>query len=250
MGNLTGLIGPLSWEQSPFSFWGNLLSISRRVVIPLILAVVLGVGLVGWFVIKPAMAGAERCSLVEDMIASNGGPVVKTNDESPKVAILGDSYTAGDGLDNRRDAWSYKIGNLVAGIGGTGFDNGGPCDHQSYAERVNDVLTLRPDVLIIQGGLNDVEHPDKVQAAASYLLDKAASVPTVIVVGPVDAPGLSNEEEVDRALSSAATKASRTYVSALAWELPFLPDAVHLTQEGHAAFASYVAPMSAKTPSR
>jgi acyl-CoA thioesterase-1 len=63
----------------------------------------------------------------------------------------------------------------------------------------------------------------------------------VVIVGPVDAPGRDGEAAVDRALSKAAKASGRQYVSALDWDLEFLPDRAHLTPAGHATFAANVA---------
>lgn len=201
---------------------------------------VLGVAAVaGWYVVRPALAVAQSCDVVQARIEKDGA-VVHVSDANPTVAVIGDSYTAGDGLPDRSKRWAQSVGTDLDGIGMTGFTNGGYCGHQTFSERIDAVLSTHPDTLIVQGGLNDVEHPEQVQPAAVYLMTQVEDVRRVVIIGPVDAPGREGEDAVDRALAKAAKTTRREYISALGWELPFLPDKTHLTPDGHAEYAQHV----------
>lgn len=135
-----------------------------------------------------------------------------------------------------------QVGSKVAGVGGTGFTSGGYCGEYSFGERIDDVLTTSPEILIIQGGLNDLGRPsDTVRVPAAQLLETAEDVPRVVVLGPVDAPVAEGEAGVDVALSEAVRAAGREYVSGLDQDLRFLPDGLHLTQESHDELARHVA---------
>jgi len=184
--------------------------------------------------VRDNVSAGQRCEAVKQQL-----PIIHVSDAS--VAVLGDSYTAGDGLEDRRQGWAYAVGSDLAGVGRTGFVNGGYCGNHSYGERLGSVLALNPQTLIIQGGLNDWETPEEVADAAADVLRRAGTVPRVVVVGPPDVPGRDGEAAVDQALRAAASMSDAEYVSALDWELEFLPDATHLTVAGHAAFAANVA---------
>lgn len=206
-----------------------------RVIAGAVAAVALAGG--GNFVatkVQLSVVEGQRCEMVKARL-----PIVHVSDSS--VAILGDSYTAGDELDDRRQGWAYMVGSDIAGVGRTGFVNGGYCGNHTYGERLDSVLALKPKTLIIQGGLNDWQAADKVADAAGALLARTGSVPRVVMVGPPDVPGRDGEAAVDQALRSAVSISDAEYVSALDWDLEFLPDQTHLTPAGHAAFAANVA---------
>ena len=63
----------------------------------------------------------------------------------------------------------------------------------------------------------------------------------MVVVGPANAPSKRGLEDIDAALRTAATENGRQYVSALGWDLEFVPDNLHLTPAGHAAYAEQAA---------
>lgn len=223
----------------------------RRVWIAASVAGVMVVGggaAAGWYYVRPALAAAQSCDVVKDRIAKDG-PVIHVSDANPTVAVIGDSYTAGDGLPDRSKGWARSVGTDLDGIGMTGFTNGGYCGHQTFSERIDNVLATKPDTLIVQGGLNDVEKPGEVQASAMFLMSQVKDVRRVVIVGPVDAPAREGEEAVDNALRTAAASTGRQYVSALDWDLPFLADKTHLTPDGHAEFAQHVRESLAKSSS-
>ena len=98
-----------------------------------------------------------------------------------RVDVLGDSYWVGTTLPNpQRQAWDVLLAkrehwNLkVRGVGRTGFVNGGYCGNQSFSTRVAEVLADHPQLVIIEGGLNDAGQPG-IGAAAQALL---AMIPT------------------------------------------------------------------------
>lgn len=212
----------------------------RGLITAAVVVLVLGIGAgCAWYFMRPALAAAQLCDVIKGRIEKDG-PVVHVSDANPTTAIIGDSYTAGDGLPDRSKRWAQSVGTDIDGIGMTGFTNGGYCGHQTFSERIGDVLATRPDTLIVQGGLNDWEHPEQVQPAAVYLMSQVKDVRRVVIVGPVDAPGREGEEAVDTALARAAKVTGREYISALDWDLPFLPDKTHLTPDGHAEYAQHV----------
>src|SRR5829696_972389 len=75
---------------------------------------------------------------------------------SPTAAVLGDSYTAGYGLDDPKLAWSTVLGRLegwrtyVEGISGTGLTTGGPCKGADFNSRLSKALDHDPQILVVQ----------------------------------------------------------------------------------------------------
>ena len=197
--------------------------------------------------IQAAQQKDERCK-AETAYAAEHGSVIEAATGKTDVVILGDSYTTGEFLTDRSKGWAYQVGQgkdwalKLNGVGGTGFVNPGPCGSQAYSDRIARTLTLKPQVLIVEGGLNDANAtPADIQAGARLVLKQASEVPTVIVVGPAAPPTVKDYAAIDQALSEAATAEGRQYISALDWDLEFLPDGLHLTEASHAEFASNVA---------
>lgn len=181
--------------------------------------------------------------------AAQTWPLVSAASEGAYAAtILGDSYTAGGGLANPKDSWAYLIGKhegwatTVVGSRSAGLTDPGPCGEHAFAFRIGTTLATGPDMLIIQGGLKDAAASGpNIRAAADKLLEEAATVPRVVVIGPVSAPSVPALDHVEKALSESAAAYGRNYISARTWGLEFMPDQLHLTAAGHSKFAKLVA---------
>ncbi len=194
------------------------------------------------------MATQQLCQELEAQIKASG-EIVRMRSDAPTAVILGDSYSSGDLLEKRTDGWAYVLGEAegwdirVAGVGYTGYVNPGPCGSHVFASRISRATMDEPAMLIVQGGLNDWQaKPQDVEAAAGRLLKSVKDLPTVVVVGPPNAPARAEPmPEIDAALARAASAAGRQYISTIGWDLEFLPDGLHLTKAGHAKFASLVA---------
>jgi lysophospholipase L1-like esterase len=217
----------------------------------LLAAAAVGVLLIGAFFavreIRAASTTRTACNTVTAQIAERGpGPVSRGG---AVAVVLGDSYSQGVGLDDQKgQAWASRLGategwtTYVDGIGQTGFTNGGFCGGQEYRARTAAALAHQPQVVVVQGGLNDTEaDPSQLRSAADQVLGTLSAAPRLIVVGPPPAPGKPGAEKVDRVLADATRAAGRQYVSPIGWQLPYLPDQVHLTPAGHEQFARMVA---------
>lgn len=169
------------------------------------------------------------------------------------VAVIGDSYSQGEHLPNpRQDSWPTWLGHdtgwsvRVDGSGGSGFTNGGPCGYHQFDRRAEAATSTGASIVIFQGGLNDLgASPASESLAASAALDATEKVPNVVVIGPMRAPRADPAavDRTDKALSDSVNSRRRVYISTLRWELPTLPDGLHLTPEGHRLYASRVATM-------
>ena len=177
------------------------------------------------------------------------GEIETLGDGPETLAVLGDSYAAGDELTDRGDRWTDALVEMdpsltvrVDAIPFTGYVNRGGCGPHAFGDRVERAAAAATDgTLIIQGGLNDVfASAESLRRAAETVLDGADDVPNVVVVGPIDVPGREGEEEVDAVLADAAQASGLTYISALGWDLPVGADRIHLTAEGHRAYAERI----------
>lgn len=176
------------------------------------------------------------------------GEIETLGEGSGRIAVLGDSYAAGDALSDRGTRWSDFLAQRVTGdtvlldaVPLTGYVNEGACGPNAFEDRIDRLVDTGADTLVIQGGLNDVSaEPESLRRSAAAVLDAAEAVPRVVVVGPMDVPGRDGEAAVDVALAEEAAARGMTYVSALDWDLPVGRDRIHLTPAGHAEYAERI----------
>lgn len=213
----------------------------RRILYGALALVGLGVVGLGAHEVRNMVVVQQAC----DAVRALPGPIVHTHDGSLKVTVLGDSYSSGDTLTDRHDAWVYKVPAdwdvSVNAVGATGYVATGACRDSAFDTRVKTVLATHPDLLIIQGGLNDVSAtPDQLTIAANKLLTQFSTVHRIVMVGPVDSPARTGEATVDKSLARVAKQHSVQYVSALDWDEQFNATRLHLTPQGHQTFADEV----------
>lgn len=182
--------------------------------------------------------------------------------ERPELlAVIGDSWTGASGTDAPRSSWPHLVVRStgmsleVLGKGGTGYSTDDP-----YGDRVPQLVSLAPDVVVVQGSINDKGPPGPTQAAATATLGALkAALPTarIFAVGPAMTPGMNvNPSDVTDsrgAVRAASASTGVTFVDPL--EPAWLPldgdlwsDPYHLNQAGHQLFADHVAAAIAPTP--
>lgn len=217
----------------------------RVLVAAAVVAVAAGVVGGGWGVHR-AYAVHQACESIRSYERSTG-PVQHIGEAGDTWTVLGDSYSTGDMLEDRHDAWTYAVAkshrlrlNVVA-QGGTGYVNEGFCGDGSFSERASKVPSDGSPV-IIEGGLNDLAADQGVlRDAARRLVDKFSGDRPVVLIGPVDAPNEHGERAVDATLRSVAADRRTTYISGLAWDdIDFGPDGKHMSPSGHKVFAEHV----------
>ncbi|MGG7450542.1 SGNH/GDSL hydrolase family protein [Plantibacter auratus] len=205
-------------------------------------ALVLGGG-AAYAILPKHFARIAACESIRAVIDERGD-VVHAQDGGTHVFVLGDSYTSGDTLEERTDAWVYQLPASLdwsidfSGVGMTGFTNGGYCEDGSYPDRLASLTIPEASLFVIEGGLNDTAVSEEELRAG--LADTLRAVPAgmpVVIIGPVAAPNSPNAPKVDRILADEATELGATYVSAINWDLEFGPDGLHLTPAGHSAYA-------------
>lgn len=133
------------------------------------------------------------------------------------IAVIGDSWSAGAGSDSNTSFSSFGsiaarqlgVTGVIFAARGTGYTTTSTAG-DIYLKRIARVAAARPDLVLVQGSVNDTRQSpsDAVGAAAKKVFsDLKASLPGAVIVatGPMNAP-LSNAEQT--AESSAAIRAA------------------------------------------
>lgn len=187
-------------------------------------------------------AGVPRC---ERFAAASAERARADSGTGPRVVVIGDSYSVGLGLSDPANAWPSRLDGAVhvAGFSGSGFSRGaGHCPGVSYAERAGKALRDGADLVVVEGGLNDVGQSSAGITAGFQRLVRELDGQRVVVVGPALAPSRAGGvPRVDRLLAALSARRGIPYVRTSGLTLPYLGDELHLTAAGHRAFGDAVA---------
>jgi acyl-CoA thioesterase-1 len=163
------------------------------------------------------------------------------------VLVIGDSYSVGLGVQPWQ-SWPTRLAGRVRveGFSGSGFSReASPCGDQSYGARAAAGLGSDPDVVVVEGGLNDVDQPRRAIRDGFATLMTELGAPRrrqVLVVGPAPAPERAGAvPAVDALLARLSERYGVGYLSMLDADLPYLDDGLHLTADGHREFGDRVA---------
>ncbi len=186
---------------------------------------------------------AARCArFAADAQDRRAEPVVGSGD---RVVVLGDSWSAGLGLDDPADAWPSRLAGRVSvdAFSGSGFSRlASPCAGACFAQRAPRAVSGGADLVVVEGGLNDVDQPVAALRAGFTRVMRALEAPRVVVVGPASAPArAAGARRVDEVLAAMASRYDAAYVSTLDLDLAYLDDGLHLTARGHRELGDYVA---------
>lgn len=168
------------------------------------------------------------------------------------TVVIGDSYSAGLGLNHPGQSWASDLPGRVHvfGFSGSGFSHGAsPCPGVAYFQRAPRALGLRPSLVVIEGGLNDFDQPDAdIRAGFRQVLAEVGHR-RVLVVGPPPAPLRgARAAHVDAVLRGEAARSGTPYLSMIGEHFGYLPDRLHLTRSGHRQFGALVAARLAERP--
>jgi acyl-CoA thioesterase-1 len=170
-----------------------------------------------------------------------------------RVVVIGDSWSAGLGLDDAAGAWPSQLPGAVhvAGFSGSGFSaHASSCRQVSFADRAPAALRGGADLVVIEGGLNDVDQSDRAIRVGFARLMEELTGHAVVVIGPAAAPARAAAvPRVDALLASLAEQYGAGYVRTSDVDLAYLDDRLHLTGGGHQVFGEYVAARIAELPS-
>lgn len=169
------------------------------------------------------------------------------------AAILGDSWTVGEGLEEPSDSFAYLLAARsgwrarIAGDPGTGFTTAGDCG-TTYLQRVSSI-PRSASIVVLQGGVNDVARdPDLSGFRAAVALTVRAinervreATVVVLAVPRLTYPSRARLEKVNRRLHQAARETGATWVAGGSWRLALQDDGTHPTGAGHRQFARRIA---------
>ena len=207
-----------------------------------------------------ALGRGEPSSRAGAAEASRGiAPVVSEPEPQPVVTFIGDSWTEGHGgtgwrgyavLTGERLGWVTH----VLGVGGSGYVV--PGSGSPYGARIHQALATDPDVLVIQGSLN--EHSTNlavlepaVAATLTRLRDESDPRTRILVLGASYVPGLPRDviDGINGVLGRTAAELGLAFVDPATenWSDPADPalwsDAVHPGDLGHQRVADRLAPV-------
>ena len=112
----------------------------------------------------------------------------------------------------------------------------------SYAERARKALRGGADLVVVEGGLNDVGQSSAEITAGFQRLMRQLDGQRVVVVGPALAPSRAGGvPRVDELLAHLTARRGIPYIRTSGLALPYLGDDLHLTAAGHRAFGDTVA---------
>ncbi|MFL6059722.1 MAG: SGNH/GDSL hydrolase family protein, partial [Marmoricola sp.] len=175
---------------------------------------------------------ARQSELRQQVVTGSGAP----------VAVIGDSYAVGLGLRHPARGWTRSLPGRVHvfGFSGSGFSRtASPCTGASYAARAPAALAIRPRLIVVEGGLNDVgQPPHRVLSGFRHLMAELAGH-DVVVVGPADAPlRARGARRVDQLLAWACRHDGIRYFSMIRDHFHYLGSGLHLTPASHRAFGA------------
>lgn len=163
----------------------------------------------------------------------------------PRVVVVGDSYAAGLGLGDSTGSWPSRLPGRVSvsGFSGSGFSEGAsPCHLVSYADRAPGAVRRGADLVVVEGGLNDVDQSSAAIRSGFERLVTELDGLRLVVVGPADAPARSRwVPRVDALLARLCAEHDVAYVATSDLSLPYLRDGLHLTPRGHQLLGDAVA---------
>ncbi|MDQ4053468.1 MAG: SGNH/GDSL hydrolase family protein [Actinomycetota bacterium] len=184
---------------------------------------------------------AERCARLAELSAERAS---SDTGRGPRVAVIGDSYAFGSGLDRPARSWPSRLPGRVHvdGFPGSGFSpRASSCPGVSYADRAA-AAAKGADLVVVQGGLNDVDRRGRKIRAGFKRLIRELQGYDVVVVGPATAPARAHGvPRIDSLLTRLSGAAGVRYLRMSHLDLPYLDDRLHLTQAGHVAFGQRVA---------
>jgi lysophospholipase L1-like esterase len=187
-------------------------------------AVVLGV----WrpWVPSPTTAPIGAASTVENAVAIAPAPLLLPDD--PTVLVFGDSWTYGSAATVPTEGYAYVLADLlggetiVNGVRGSGYLKPG-IDGPAFGERIAALdPALTPDLIIMQGSINDREqgeagYREAVTAAWDALSLKYPDA-TIVVLGPAphELPVGVGTARIDQDLGELAAARGWWYISPIA----------------------------------
>ena len=209
-----------------------------------------------------APSACEQTTPVAETTSSPSTPSPLPTSPPLRLVVLGDSIASGTDRYGGQGAngWpaivAQKLGllSLLSAQPGSGYTRDG--FGFAYPARVNDVIAMRPTILIVEGSRNDFDEAATRRVAAEVLgkLHSALPQTKILVIGPLYLDSLnSRTTPVNEAVKAAALSLGLTYVDTLKarWftgsASRFIGgDGIHPTDEGHRYIANLLVPLVTK----
>jgi len=175
------------------------------------------------------------------------------------MVVLGDSIASGTPIGGQGvNGWpaivAQRLGllSLLSAQPGTGYTKDSAAG-SAYPARVNEVIALRPSILIVEGSRNDVDAAATKRVAIQVLTKLRAALPQaqILVIGPfyLDTKD-SRTTPINEAVKAAAVSLHLPYVDTLKarWFTGSAhrfvgSDGIHPTDEGHRYLANLIVPL-------
>ena len=216
--------------------------VRRRVVVMTASALLVALVASGLLATRAIGAGKSQC---ERFAAASAQRAKQVTGSGERVVVIGDSWSAGLGLDRPVQSWPTQLSGRihVAGFSGSGFSaHASRCGRVSFADRAPSALKGGADLVVVEGGLNDFDRGRAEIRAGFARVLRAAAAYRVVVVGPAAAPARASAvPRIDRLLRHLSDRYGVAYVSTVDLDLPYLEDGLHLTVTGHREFGDAVA---------
>lgn len=219
--------------------------VARQRVLALLVCALL-VGVLGVLTVDRA-TGTKPGRCAEFILQSHERALAVTG-SGADVLVIGDSWTAGLGLDDLSRSWPSRLPGRVhvAGFSGSGYAAGASaCGARvSFATRAAAAVRTVPagTPVVVAGGLNDWDSSGAAIRAGFDRLVTALDGHPVTVVGPATAPArAAYVPRVEALLQALCAEHGLRYVSVSDLRLDYLPDLLHLQPAGHDAFGDAVA---------
>jgi acyl-CoA thioesterase I len=216
--------------------------VARHVVVATLFVALVTAMLAVHLAVRARGADASRC---ERFAADSVQREQAVTGSGQRVLVVGDSYSAGLGLDDIAASWPSRLAGRieVAGFSGSGFSrHASRCSDVSFATRARSAVRPGTSLVVVEGGLNDFDQPAAEIRTGFERLMRALDGHRVVVVGPPSAPSRARAvPRVDAQLAALAQEYGVAYVRTSGWDLPYLDDRLHLTPAGHRQFGDGVA---------
>lgn len=228
----------------------------RRLWVVSVLLAVAGVLLI---VLPPVLNGSEPAAAPPVPVSTEADVQFAGPPHAPTLAVVGASFAAGIGAGSPEHAWPADLGRLLnwrvvvsadpgAGFVARGDHDRGPFDRLTGAL---DLPRLKPDLVIVQGGHDDIGAPQaligqRVRALIDTIHRQAPEARIGVLSVFCDQRGPTGaQRESDATIVASARRADPSVLifDPLAghWQFPRIHDHLHPTPAGHQDIANRLA---------